>query len=469
MNRRLIVMLLSASLALAQQGRLGVPRDQRTVVLKGNLNPKAAAGDDRGLVEDDHRITGMTFVLKQSPAQQAAFAQLLHDQQTPGSPDYRNWITPEQYAGRFGLSLADFASMAAWLKAQGFSVDYQARGRNWILFSGTSRQVSSAFHTSMHYFQVDGQLHFSAIGEPSIPATLEPFVLAVRGLDDFRLSPPNRTFKALPGPDYNSGNGTHNLAPGDLGVIYDINKLYSQNVNGSGQKLVVVGQTDIYLTDVQSFRSMFGLPVNDPVLVLVPGSADPGYTGDLDEANLDLDWSGAVARNASINYVYSQNVVTSLEYAIDQNIAPVISMSYGGCELKISSTPASTASAYRTLAQQANSEGITFMAASGDSGSASCDNSGAVSASGGLSVNMPASIPEVTAVGGTTFNEGVVNYWSSSAGVNGVTATANIPEDAWNDTAERNGLSASDGGVRVAVGGYSSLATKISITPQPDY
>lgn len=448
-NRLLIAIFLPASLALAQQGRLGVARDQRTVVLQGNLNPRADIRDDRGLMEDTHRITAMTMVLKQSPAQQVAFAQLLQDQQTPGSPDYHNWITPEQYADRFGLSVSDFAGVSSWLKAQGFSVDYQARCRNWILFSGTARQVSAAFHTSMHYFQVDGQLHFSAIGEPSIPAALEPFVLAIRGLDDFRLQPPPRTFKPLTGPDYNSSGGTHNLAPGDLGVIYDINKLYSQNINGSGLNLVVVGQTDIYLTDVQSFRSMFGLPSNDPVLVLVPGSADPGYTADLDEANLDLDWTGAVARNASINYVYSQNVVTSLEYAIDQNIAPVISMSYGGCELKISSSPASTASEYRTLAQQANAEGITWMASSGDSGAASCDNSGAVAASGGLSVNMPASIPEVTAVGGTTFNEGVVNYWSTTTGSNGGTALSYIPENAWNDTVERNGLSATGGGVSV--------------------
>ena len=201
MSRRLIVpaclVLLPASLALAQQGRIGVARDQRRIVLKGSLNPKASAADDRGLVEDLHRITGMTLVLKQSPAQEVAFAQLLQDQQTPGSPDYHKWITPDQYADRFGLSVSDFANVASWLKSQGFSVDYQARGRNWMMFSGTARQVATAFQTSIHYFQVDGQLHFSAIGEPSIPAALEPFVLAIRGLDDFRLEPPKRTFKPL--------------------------------------------------------------------------------------------------------------------------------------------------------------------------------------------------------------------------------------------------------------------------------
>ena len=59
---------------------------------------------------------------------------------------------------------------------------------------------------------------------------------------------------------------------------------------------------------------------------------DPGVTGDVIEADLDLDWSGAIAPNATIVYVYSTDVVTSIEYAIDQNVAPVMSMSYGQCE-----------------------------------------------------------------------------------------------------------------------------------------
>jgi uncharacterized protein (TIGR03437 family) len=444
------LLLLPVSMALAQQSHMGVPINGRsTIILKGNLNPKADPRADRGPVEDGRRITAITLLLKQSPAQQADFAQLLQDQQTPGSPDYHNWLTPEQYADRFGLDPAAYANIVSWLKAEGFSVDYQARARNWMLFSGTAKQVSNAFHTSLHHFQVNGELHFAATVEPSIPAALEPVVAAIQGLDDFRMEPPARKIKPLATPDLNNPNGTHNLAPGDVGVIYDINKLYSQGINGSGQKLVVVGQTNIYLSDVQNFRSSFGLPANDPLLVLVPGSANPGYTADLDEANLDLDWTGAVARNATISYVYSQNVVTSLEYAIDQNIAPVISMSYGGCELKISSTPASTANAYRAVAQQANAEGITWLASSGDSGAAACDNSGNARASGGLSVNMPASIPEVTAVGGTTFNEGVSNYWSTNNGGVGTTALSYIPENAWNDTVERNGLSSSGGGVSV--------------------
>ena len=121
-NRRLAVRAFLPLLCLlpgfAQQGRVGLQRDQRTIVLKGNLNPKINAGDDRGLMEDAHRITAMTLVLKQSAAQQVAFAQLLQDQQTPGSSEYHQWITPEQYADRFGVSVSDLAKASAWLKSR---------------------------------------------------------------------------------------------------------------------------------------------------------------------------------------------------------------------------------------------------------------------------------------------------------------------------------------------------------------
>ena len=95
--------------------------------------------------------------------------------------------------------------------------------------------------------------------------------------------------------------------------------------------------------------------------------------GDEVEADLDVEWSGAVARNATILYVYtgsnsSQNVFNALEYAIDNNLAPVISTSYGNCEANLGSFTATL----RTDVQQANSQGQTVMAASGDAGAADC-------------------------------------------------------------------------------------------------
>ena len=136
--------------------------------------------------------------------------------------------------------------------------------------------------------------------------------------------------------------------------------------------------------------------------------------------------------------MYSQNVFESLQYAIDQNLAPVMSLSYGGCEQ-------GSPSSFRTMAQQANAQGITWFNASGDSGAAGCD-AGAVLASQGPAATFPADIPEVTAVGGTEFNDAGGTYWSTQNNANLKSALSYIPEKAWNDTQAGGSLAASGGG-----------------------
>src|SRR5207247_3359108 len=145
---------------------------------------------------------------------------------------------------------------------------------------------------------------------------------------------------------------------------------YGAGVDGSGQKLGIVGQTQIKPADIQAFRNNFNLPANDPQAILVPDTKDPGIvSGDLDEAHLDLELSGAVARNANLIYVYSNDVTDATQYAIDQNLAPVLSMSYGYCEAR---SPSSDAMMYQAWAKQANAQGITWFAASGDAGGTDC-------------------------------------------------------------------------------------------------
>jgi subtilase family serine protease len=248
-------------------------------------------------------------------------------------------------------------------------------------------------------------------------------------------------------PSYTSGDGSHELVPGDIGVIYDINPLYAKSINGSGQKIAVMGQTRVDITDIESFRTNSGLPANDPQMILVPGSADPGITGDQGEADLDLDWSGTIAPNASILFVYSTNVDNSVMYAVDQSLAPIISYSYGGCEPEVSGSSASSANAYRSIAQQANAQGITWLASSWDQ-EAACDF-GKIPAKNGLAVNLPASVPEVTGVGGTEFNEGSGHYWNSTSAANGTSALSYIPEMAWNDTLVAGTLAATGAGMSI--------------------
>src|ERR1700680_1102223 len=108
--------------------------------------------------------------------------------------------------------------------------------------------------------------------------------------------------------------------PDDVATIYDFKTLYNSGLNGTGQSIAVMGQTDILLSDISTFRQNANLPANPPTVILVPGSGDPGIsTGDLPEADLDLEWSGAMAPNARIIYVNSGNgVFDSLEYTIDR-------------------------------------------------------------------------------------------------------------------------------------------------------
>jgi len=163
------------------------------------------------------------------------------------------------------------------------------------------------------------------------------------------------------------------------------------------------------------------------------------------------DGRGAVARGATIVYVNSADAFTSATYAIDNNTAPILSLTYGLCETQIG---LSTVNSMNALFQQANAQGITVVVAAGDVGAADCETSQApVVAVNGLGVDFPASSPYATGMGGTEFNEGSGTYWSPTNGANSGSALSYIPEMVWNDTANADNtgsfISAGGGGVSV--------------------
>jgi subtilase family serine protease len=406
----------------------------QAVLVKGFLRPRATTESDRGPISPSQALSGVTINVKLSARQQSELDRLLEEQRDPSSANYQKWLNPEEFGDRFGLSQSDMDKLTTWLRSHGFTVDHISRSMNWVAFSGTAAQVDRVFSTDLHTFLVDGETHFANTKRPAVPSALQGVIGDIQGLNDFRLKPQRLRTKSLK-PDFTTSTGSHYLAPGDLATIFNISPLYSAGFNGTGQKLVVAGQTAVASSDIAAFRKQFGLPVSAPQMVLY--GTNPGTTADQVEADLDLEWTGATAPNATIIYVYSNNVISSVQYAISQNLAPVISLSYGGCE-------ASNPSTMETIAQQANVQGITWLAASGDSGAAGCD--GGNVATQGLAVNMPASIPEVTAVGGSEFNEGSGSYWSTANNTTGGSALSYIPEMAWNDSIARNDLASTGGG-----------------------
>jgi uncharacterized protein (TIGR03437 family) len=440
----LLLQALAVSAAgqqLVQRNRITQPVDNsQRVTLSGHIHPSARPEYDQGRVSPSLQLSYATLTLALSAAQQTELNQLLAEQQNPASPNYHRWLTPEQYAQRFGASEADVNTISTWLQSQGLKVGTVARGRTWIAFSGPAAQVEAAFQIEIHQYQLNGETHFANAAEPSIPAALIGVIKGIRGLNDFRMKPASR-LRLL--PQYTTARGVHQIVPNDFATIYDVTPLYNAGINGSGQKLVIAGQTEINLSDIEQFRSLYGLPANNPTPLLVPGSRNPGISStDLPEADLDLEWSGAVARNAAITYVYAEDVMTSVQYAIDQDLAPVVSISYGSCEQE---TLRSDLQAFQSWAQQGNAQGITWFAASGDDGAADCDDQ----ENPGLAVDAPGSTPEVTDVGGTEFVEGSGQYWSSTNSSTGASALSYIPETTWNDSAEDGTPSASGGGASI--------------------
>jgi subtilase family serine protease len=419
--------------------------DESRIPLQHTIPAKVLASSDLGPAPADRSLPSLTLRFNMTAAQQADLSQLLTDQQNPSSPQYHQWLTPEQFAARFGLSGADLAKVSTWLTNQGFTITGTARSATFITFTGTVAQAEKAFGTSIHTLSLDGEQHIANITDPNLPSAIASVVTTITGLNDYRLKPRSRVTTVNADavrPQFTSSvSGNHYIAPGDFNTIYDINPLLSSSTNGQGLTIAVMGQTDISLNDVAAFRSASGLAANNPTVKLY--GSDPGtQSSDIDEAQLDVEWSGAVAPNATILYVNSKDVLgVSLTQAIDNNVAPIISISYGGCEAAFGSA---NLNSYNQLFQQANAQGITVVGPSGDSGATDCDYQSATAAQG-LAVDFPASSPFVTGAGGTMYISADSAYWSATNGTNSGSALSYIPETVWNES-DATGLGAGGGG-----------------------
>lgn len=445
------------------QDRISASISESSIVpIAGSLHPQIASQLDLGPVTSDTPLQRVTLVFKLSASQQQDLDTLLQQQQDPRSPNFHKWLTPVQYHQRFGISDADLAKVKTWLQENGLIVNEESSDRSMVVFSGNASQVGRAFHTEMHRFGSNGETHIANATEVAVSSALANIVSGIRALNDFRPHP-RPHMKQVKSAFTSSISGNHFLAPDDFATIYGLKALYNSGITGTGQKIAIAGQSDIIINDIRTFRSVSGLTASDPQVILVPGSSDPGVqSGDVDESALDIEWSGAVAPGATIVYVNSNNgAFDSLQYAIQQNVASVISISYGDCEGNFSNSELNT---FNALFQQANAQGQTIISAAGDSGAADCDyptssTSSVASARHGFAVDYPPSSPNVTAIGGSTFSEGLGSFWNTTNNSNNGSATGYIPEIAWNDTA--NDIAAG-GSLSASGGGASTLFSKPS-------
>ena len=429
----LLISLGTLTAATPDRVRRAVDAQQSTA-LPGHVHRLAQSQYDQGAVNPAMSISGVTMLVKLAPDQLADLDNLIREQQNPSSPQFQKWLTPEEFGDRFGLSRNDESTLTAWLASQGLDVS-TSRGRNSLEIRGSAAQVSQAFGTEFHTFSINGQTRFAATIDPSIPEALADIVAGFIGLDDF----PIESRAKLAPPNLNSGT-SHFLAPEDFSTIYNLGPLYAAGIDGTGMSIAVVGQSAVSLSDIRAFRTRYNLPVNDPKMGLYSG-VDPGFNSAQLEGTLDIEWAGAIAPKATINYVYGSNAFSAMIFSIQQNISPIITVSYGSCETDYSGP------VFRSTLQQANAQGITVLVSSGDSGAAACNLNGAGPlAPNGIAPQFPASLPEVTAVGGTQFAEGAGNFWAPTSSPSFGSALSYIPEAAWNESSKALGLASTGGG-----------------------
>jgi pseudomonalisin len=427
--------------------------DDQRVTLRGNVHPLAIAQYDAGAVAPDFPMEHMVLMLLPDATQQDVLNQLVDAQHNPESPYYHRWLTPEQYGERFGVSDSDAAQIVAWLQGHGMEVEELTAGHRSIIFSGTAAQVQAAFHTPIHIYKIGDEVHHANARDPEIPAALLQVVAGVVSLHDFHSEPMHSQVRK-PSTNFTSG-GANYLAPADFATIYDLSPLYQQSINGNGQAVAIVARSNINIADARQFRTFFGLPANDPQIIV--NGTDPGIlsSNEETEADLDVEWSGAVARSATIKFVVSKStnasdgVDLSAQYIVNHNLAPVMSTSFGLCEAALGS---SGNNFLNSLWQQAAAQGITVFVSSGDNGAAGCDSASASTATHGRAVNGLCSTPFSICVGGTEFND-VSNptlYWSpSNAAGTQASALSYIPEVVWNASSPDSGLWASGGGASI--------------------
>ncbi len=433
--------------------------DARVTTLSGNTHPLARAEFDQGSLADHAPLSHIVLLLQRGPEQEAALEQFLDQQQDKSSSTFHQWLTPEAFGAAYGPSDRDVSLVTSWLASHGFTNVQINPARTRIEFSGTAGAVHSAFRTAMHRYTINGQQHFANASDPAIPTALAPVIAGIASLNNFpRRAAHHKAANLHHAADAgqipaftftDSGEPTYGLTPYDFATIYNVLPLWSAStpIDGTGQTIAIVGQTDINPADFVNFRKIFNLPLGNTstptgtqYLNVIYNGPNPGVTSDEGEADIDTQWSAAVAKGATIDYVVSQTTeVTqgtdlSAIYIVDNNLAPVMSYSYGQCELFLGT---SGNAFYKSLWQQAAAQGITVLVAAGDSGSAGCDGTGVQGASDGIAVNGLGSTPYNISVGGTDFYmpNGGTAYWNSANDpATQASARGYIPEVPWNES-----------------------------------
>ena len=375
---------------------------------------------------------GVTVALQpRDPAGLAAYAAAVA---TPGSGAYHQYLTPAQFAQRFGPTGTQIATVESSLRAHGLNPGVVSANGLAIRVAATAGALSNAFSTSFQRVGVPGgRTAYVNTSAPAVDANVAGDVQGVIGLDTLSVRQPlalresarrSRSVDRRLAPRATAGapqacSTATRAAPGysaltadQLASAYDFSGFYGAGDFGAGQTVAIYELEGNFLSDITHYQRCYGTSTTVTYQPVDGGAPAPTQGAGLESA-LDIEDLIGLAPKANVivyqgpnSDSFASGPYDTYNTIISDDKAQVISTSWGQCEALTSPATSNSQSqldAENTLFQEAATQGQTILAASGDSGSADCQPGGG---STGLAVDDPASQPFVTGVGGTTLTLG---------------------------------------------------------------
>ena len=378
---------------LAAQSRPEQARQQ----LQGHLTPEIAKLPLGARLTP---TTQLTLTVGLVIPNTADLIQLVSQISDPNSPLYRKYLTPEQFADRFGATPGDYQSVLDWAQSNNLTATTH-RNRFVVTVTGAVADIESALNVHMHYrTRADGTQFYSPDVEPSIKLSVP--VEHIGGLHDF--------FR----PESASGSGSGGSYQGT-----DFRNAYAPDITltGKGQSVGIFMFNQFAQSDIDGYATQTGQTFL-PVKIIPAGSTlSPGAEGTLDvEAVLSVAPAAQV-----VGFVGTSSDPTAiLTNMTDHTEIKQFSSSWFW---------ANGTSTDTTLMQQLATNGQSFFQASGDNGAY---------AIGWLPTYTDGSLdcrqfPSITVVGGTVLNMSgsgksygtLETAWTNSAG--GIITSVPIP------------------------------------------
>ena len=442
----------------------------------------------------------LRLVVALQPRDPGALERFATEVSTPGSAGFRDYVSVPEFAGRFGATPAQIATVRSALGERG--LDVGAPGRNGLSLpvTATVGEAESAFGISVEQVRMpSGRIAYANDRAPAIPAAAAPFVQAVVGLDDVaqphrqghsQLAPslfgatsagaPVSTSVVTGGPqpcegalDRQSKDGGYTAD--QIASAYQLSDFYGAGNFGAGQTIALLELEPFSPADIATYQACYGTNV---VVSEVNINGGPGpYEGEDGESALDIEQLIGLAPGVSIVVYQAPNVgngeIEILSAYVEQNVAKVMSSSWGICEKEVDKEQFA---AVDTLLQEAAAQGQSFFVAAGDEGSTDCYEPEGSDKDKSLAVDFPGSDPFATDVGGTQMEAPTVPpteyLWNDGVeeGAGGSGVSAHFPMPAYQlEAAPGLGVIGSlSSGASCGFAGYCRQIPDVSANASPD-